>query len=436
MFLATAARRPLVVTLASSGLIQALSIVTGVVLARALGPDLRGELGTAILWPGIGASLAILGLPDAVSVLTARSELTAGDAIRSALPVVALLAIVAMVAVAPIDWAVAAGFNATSKSAVAIYLIYIPINIVTLTFAGALSGARRFGELNAVRVSVVVVPAVALPIWALLGRLTVLTAVVTYVAANLVALSMAIVAARRLSRPQPQRASWSGARVLLGFGVRSHAGVVAGLISERLDQLAISALLPPRELGLYLAAITMSAGTGLVSSSITTVLLPTIAAMSPELRLRGMRRYLRLTTLLTAAIAVATATVAPIVLTALFGAAFEAAGVPAQILLAASVPLALSRSLAAASRACGQPGGASKAEWLGLVAGVPAYVLLLPPFGIVGAAGASVVAYSASFLFQANVARSALGARSVFDLARTGEWERRPLADEPRGASL
>jgi O-antigen/teichoic acid export membrane protein len=436
MNIADAVRRPLVVTLATSGLIQALSVVTGVVLARVLGPDQRGELGTAILWPSAVATLAILGLPDAVAVLTAGSRLTAGDAIRSALPVVALLAVVGMVAAAAIEWVVAAGLVATSRWAAVAYLAFIPINMVTLTLAGALGGARRFGVLNAVRLAVVVVSAIGLPIWAYVGKLTVLTAVVTYLAANLVALYMAIVAARRLSRAQQQRASWSSAGLLLGFGVRSHAGVVAGVISERLDQLSISAFLPPRELGLYLAALTLSAGTGIVSSSITTVLLPTIAATSAELRLRGMRRYLRLTALLTTAIAVVTAAIAPVVLRVLFGTAFEAAGVPAQILLGASVPLALSRSLAAASRACGQPGGASKAEWLGLVAGVPAYVLLLPTFGIVGAAWASVVAYTASLLFQANVARSALGARSVFDLARTANWERRQPVDVPAGPSL
>jgi O-antigen/teichoic acid export membrane protein len=434
--LADTARRPLVVTLGTSGLVQTLSILTGVILARVLGPDHRGELGTAILWPSFVASLAILGFSDAVSVLTARHRLSSAEALRSALPAIALLAIVGMLAAAAIEWAVAADLDRTAKSAAAAYLIFIPINMVTLTLVGALSGARRFGALNAVRLSVVVVAAVGLPLWAVAGRLTVLTAVVTYLAANLVALGIAIAAVVPIAQSRAGRASWSGARLLLGFGVRSHAGVVAGQLSERLDQLAISAFLPPRELGLYLAAVTLSAGTGIVSSSITMVLLPTIAAMSPELRLKGMRRYLRITALLTAAIAAVTAAVATIVLKVFFGAAFEAAALPAQILLAGSIPLGLSRSLAAASRACGQPGRASRAEWLGLVFGVPAYVLLLPEFGIVGAAWASVVAYSASLLFQANVARSALGARSVLDLVRAAKDGEQPPVDDHEGASL
>lgn len=431
MLSADSARRPLIVTLGSSGLIQAFSVVTGVVLARALGPDHRGELGTAILWPSIVAGLAILGLPDAVAVLTAGRALKAADALRSALIVIAPLAGIAMLTALVIVWAVAVSFDTTSKLAAATYVIFIPINMVTLTLIGALAGTRQFGALNAVRLSVVSVAAICLPVLAVIGRLTVFSAVVTYLAANLVALGIASVAAGRNLESRTGSASWSSARLLLSFGVRSHAGVVAGLLSERLDQLAISAFLRPRELGLYLAAVTLSTGTGIVSSSITTVLLPTIAAMPPELRLKGMRRYIRITTLLTAAIALATAAVAPLVLRVFFGTAFEAATLPAQILLAASVPLAVSRSLAAASRACGQPGGASRAEWLGLIVAVPAYGLLLPALGIVGAACASVLAYSASLLLQANAATSALGAQSALDLVRAANWEKPFRPEDP-----
>jgi O-antigen/teichoic acid export membrane protein len=212
---------------------------------------------------------------------------------------------------------------------------------------------------------------------------------------------------------------------LLDYGVRSQAGVVAGMVGERMDQLAISAFLPSRDFGLYLAAIALTAGCAVISTSVVIVLVPRIAALSGEPRLAEARRHLRLTGLLSAAIAIPLAAAAPLLLSVLFGTAFSEAGRPAQILLLGSIPLALSRVLGSVTRACGQPWAASRAEWLALLAAVPAYALLLPMAGIIGAAWASVIAYTSSLILQSVFARSALGARSILDLVRRAPWETR-----------
>jgi O-antigen/teichoic acid export membrane protein len=414
---------PLPVTLISSGLIQALSIVTGIVLARVLGPEQRGELGTIILWPSVVATIAIVGLPDAVAVLVASRSMTFGDALRTALTVVALLAGAALIVVVGILIVVTAEMSPSAKLGAAMYVAFLPINMVTLTLVGALTGSQRFVSLNTVRVSVVAVAALGLPLLALSGSLTVASAAAVYIAANLVALGISIAAVRRLRTGEGGSATRQNATRLLDYGVRSQAGVVAGLVGERLDQLAISAFLPSREFGLYLAAIALTSGCAIVSTSVVIVLVPKIAALSGELRLAEARRYLRMTGLLTAAIAILTAAAAPILMTVLFGTAFGDASLPAQVLLLGAIPLALSRVLGAVSRACGQPWAASRAEWLALLAAVPAYALLLPVAGIIGAAWASVIAYASLLIIQAVFARSALGAQSVLDLVRRGPWE-------------
>lgn len=423
--LADTLRRPLVITLLASGTFQALSIVTGVVLARTLGPAGRGELGTIVLWPSVVAGLAILGLPDAISVLTASRTMTTGDAIRSALPIVALLAVLGMVGAAAVEWFVLGDTDPTTKSTAATYLAFIPLNMITLAFVGALSGNRQFGALNAVRLSVMVVAAIGIPWLAIAGRLTVSTAVVTYLAANVVALSLSIGLVLRRPGPRIGRLSWLSSRRLVDFGARSQVGAVAGLFGERLDQLTISIFLLPVAFGLYLAAVTLCAGAGLVASTMTTVLLPTIAAIEPESRLAAVRRYLRITALLTTAYALIMLLVAPVILRVFFGPEFDAASEVARILLVGTIPLTLSRSLAAASRASGRPGSASRAEWLGLGCAAPAYALLIPSFGVVGAAWAFVIAGTASLGFQAVAARSSLGALSVRELVRSGALETR-----------
>ncbi len=425
MTLARVARRPLLMTLASSGAIQMLSILTGVVLARALGPEQRGELGIIVLWPSVIAAVVVLGLPDAVSVLTAARVISLTAAVRVALPLIVVLASVGVAFATAVVLTLTAGAPQEVRSAAIAYVVFIPLNMITLTLVGALAGGHRFGAVNTIRVSVIGVAAVGLPILAASGGLSVGTAVGTYIAANVVALVLSVVTVRRLISASPLDGGFRPiTRRLVGYGIRAHAGVVAGLIGERLDQLLISALLLPRQYGLYLAAVAMSTGTSIVSTSISTVLVPTVAAESPGKRLALVRRYLLVTAILTGAIAAGTALAAPALLTIVFGAAFADAVVPAQVLLIATVPLALSRALAGASRAAGMPWAASRAEWLGLVLAVPAYAVALPTAGLVGVALASVVGYSGSMLLQAFAARSALGARSIWDLMRPGTWER------------
>ena len=423
--LAESLRRPLVITLLASGTFQTLSIVTGVVLARTLGPAGRGELGTIVLWPSVLAGLAILGLPDAISVLTASRSMTTGDAIRSALPMVALLAVLGMVGAAGVQWFVMADADPTIGWAAALYLAFIPLNMITLVLVGALSGNRQFEALNAVRLSVMIVAAIGLPVLAIADLLTVPSAVVTYLAANVMALSLSIVFVLHRPGSRIGRVSWSSTRRLVHFGARSQLGAVAGLLGERLDQLVISVFLLPAQFGLYLAAVTLCAGAGLIASTMTTVMLPTIAAIEPGRRLTAARRYLRITALLVSGYALIIVLVAPVILSVFFGPEFEAANEAARVLLLGAIPVTLSRALAAASRASGRPGSASRAEWLGLTCAAPAYALLIPSFGVVGAAWAFVIAGTASLGFQAVAARSSLGALSVRDLVRSGELETR-----------
>src|SRR6266851_4167131 len=60
------------VSLVASGLVQLLNVVSGIVIARSLGPAGRGELAAVLLWPALLASLSGLGTTDAITYLTAR----------------------------------------------------------------------------------------------------------------------------------------------------------------------------------------------------------------------------------------------------------------------------------------------------------------------------------------------------------------------------
>lgn len=412
-------RGPLAITLGSSVLIQACGVVTGIVLARSLGAVDRGALGIVLLWPGVVAAFAIMGLPDAVSVQVASRAMGRRAAARTGTAIGLLLAGLGVLVALPIQLGLSGSLGPDSRFGGVVYLAFIPLNIATLVMVAALGGSRLFGAMNAVRISVVIVALVCLPLLAYLHVLTVLTAVLVYLAANMVALALSIATQVGRSDPLPARASFGLARRLLSFGVRSHVGSVANTLNQQLDQMVISVALPPRELGLYLVAVTLASGTNVISSSVSAMVLPNVAGLALGARVPALQRYLQITLVLCLLIAAGLFVVVPFILSQLFGAEFIAASTPARILLVASLPLSVSRALSASTRACGYPGSASRAEILGMGVIVPAYALLIPKFGISGAAAASLIGYGASAWFQMLAARRALGAHSIFDLIWT-----------------
>ena len=61
-------------SLVATALIQVLNVVTGVILARTLGPSGRGELAAVILWPTMLWTVGNLGVVDSVTFHSARGS--------------------------------------------------------------------------------------------------------------------------------------------------------------------------------------------------------------------------------------------------------------------------------------------------------------------------------------------------------------------------
>src|SRR6202030_2462068 len=76
-----------VITAATNIALAVLGMVSGILAARLLGPHGRGELAAIQTWPSFIASLAMLGMPEAVVYYSARAPSTAGRYLGSAVMV-------------------------------------------------------------------------------------------------------------------------------------------------------------------------------------------------------------------------------------------------------------------------------------------------------------------------------------------------------------
>ena len=186
--------------------------------------------------------------------------------------------------------------------------------------------------------------------------------------------------------------AWYGARTELA-GLPYH-------LNARLDQLLMSLLLPPQVLGYYVVAYGWSSMLSFVGGGASMVMLPQSASSDTTDRasILDLTRKFRVVMMGLAAIGVAAAVVSPIGIRVLFGADFVPSVVPAMILCIAGVMLNSNLVIHEMARGLGHPGIGVWAEGVGLIFTLVLLFALLPLWGGVGAAIASLVSYSVVFI--------------------------------------
>lgn len=411
-------RAPLSAAFGAAISIQVLNVVSGVLLARSLGPDGRGELAAVILWASTLAALGSIGIGEAATYHAARRSafggtLAATSAVLAGIQSVVLMSVGAAVVPLALD-----GYDGSAVRSALLFLAFIPINLGALYAMSILNGLQRLVVVQALRLLTVSLVVIALVTLALAGALSVRTSAIVYLGASLVVGVVAVVVLRRLD-PSPLRVSLPVGRRLLQFGIRSHTGNASAHLNERLDQLVISAFLAPAQLGLYVVAVTLGSLTTLVGTSVSQVALPSLAALPRADAAASTRRLIALTLGISLIVSIPLIVFTPFLLELFFGEQFASTATAARVLLVAAVALSAARALKGIATGLGRPLDAGLSEAAALVVTMIGLAALLPSFGLVGAAIASLLAYgiSAAWLLQ-RIAHS-LGLTPL-DLLRPG----------------
>jgi O-antigen/teichoic acid export membrane protein len=157
------------------------------------------------------------------------------------------------------------------------------------------------------------------------------------------------------------------------------------------DQALVVSLLSPVAMGTYAVALSASRVLNALQTSIVTVLLPSVAAKPPAEVVALTSRAVRVSTALAAIGAAAIALAGPLALRVLYGAKFVGAVPVFRILLVEVVLSGATLILVQAYMAIGRPGVVTGLQALGLGLSIPLMLLLIPRFGLVGAALALLI---------------------------------------------
>jgi O-antigen/teichoic acid export membrane protein len=220
------------------------------------------------------------------------------------------------------------------------------------------------------------------------------------------------------SNPEPWSASY---REIFGYGFRVYGGSLTTFFSYRVDAYLIAGLLadPSEPLGYYSMAVGLAEMVFFFPNAVATLFFPHIASLPREDADRQVPMVARVTLLITTAFALIMVPGAIVMILILLP-AFEPSILPFLILLPGVVALSVAKVVGGYIGGIGRPGVNSWVSIVSLAVNVAANLVLIPPFGIVGAAAASLASYSFSALLITAIAARATGSSVA------GFWVPRP----------
>jgi O-antigen/teichoic acid export membrane protein len=397
-----------------------LSLGNVLIIARVLGAEGRGNVAllTAIAW--LSASLSTLGVQEANANFAAseprtRRALATNSVLLSLLLggcTAGLLGL--LIALVP-----AVGGDA-DPSLLAIVLACLPLILLQFLLRFLVQADYGFAVSNAAYLLAPLMNVVVNGLFAVLGVLSVRSAVLVWLAGQ--ALEVVILAwylQRRLAgfgRPDVALA-----RRVLGFGLRAHVGRIMQIGNYRLDQWLLGAIAGPRELGLYSVAVAWADALWYLPTALAYVQRPDLVRAGADEARRRAAKIFRGATVVTGASALAMIVAAPLLCVVVFGPEFRGSVDDLRVLALGALGMMALKLFGNVLVARGRPGLQSLAIGAGFVCTVALDILLIPPFGGLGAALASTLAYTAAGLVVGIIFVRALEARASDLVPRTGD---------------
>ena len=400
----------------------ATSLVAATITARVLGPSGRGFYASLILLTVLLVQLFGAGLGEAAVVLPERRREHQG-AVPATVAAIVPLALAGSVVFAAVGALLLDVETSDEQVALALGALLVLLNTVSSTFAWFLISRERLVTLAVVAIVWQTVTTVSLYVLTVVED----TAIAGSVLASLLGLASGfLLLIRALAREGISlKPAWSGnyLRAAARFGLAVQLSNLLVQMAGRLDLLFVYRIAGSAAAGRYSIALTIGTLSASIPTAVAHASFPRLAKLSDEEAKELTAGIFRASILAAAACSLALMVLTPFAVPLVFGSAYEAAVVPALILVPGGILWSGQWILCRAAAARGTPRPLVVSFGTSFGTMVVLDLLLIEPFGLVGAA-------------VATLASSVIGlAIAVVYLLRSG-WTVRPLIPQVSDVAL
>lgn len=399
-------------TLSTSIANIALGLGTSIVITRWLSVDDRGVYSVATNFAGLLALVLNLGWPTASIYRLRRVGSAPAQVASAALLSVVILSTLGLLVVWAFAPEIAHRFLADAPTGVlALALAVVPFQLTLNNFTSVTRGIGRFDLSNWARLGMGVGTLITASVALIVLQGGIEAALVAHVVAH-VLIALALLAATFRLTGWVLRVDVDEMRDSVRFGLKSYAQSLAGQAHERIDIFLLAILLrDPGQIAFYAVAAGVVQRLKLLPESIAIALLPRLSSMNPQEAAATASMACRHAIAGVSVAALGCVLVGPFLIPLLFGEPYRAS-IPAFLILVPGIVfLTLYRVLARYFTAIDRQQINITSQLVSLTTNVGLNLLLIPRFGIAGAALASLISYGLETLMIGSAFRAASGSR-------------------------
>lgn len=397
-------------------LTSTLGLISTIILVNAFGAEGFGMYTLALLLPTIFVRIFNLGTQFAITYHVARRQ--------DELPKIS----------AEVLWiALGIGLVSTGMGAllirfasalvfpnVPVSLLYLSLPIVMIVsllmdIIAIFRGLEEFDTATAIEIVPQIMILVLTILFVLVFDWGVAGGILAVVLSRLWAAVLAVRALLRrvdISLRLPDAQSRRNIRQILRYGLTTELGLVADLVNYRADVLLLNGFIGPAAVGIYDVAVLMIERLWIVSQAVGHVVLARVATLDDDAARGDVTTItVRAVFWVTALGALVAFLLADWAIPLFFGAGFGESAAALQILLPGIVSMGVARLLIADITGRGRPGINSVQTVISAVLNVALNLYLIPRYGVLGAAFATTISYTALLIMKMRTMRRLAGVR-------------------------
>lgn len=390
-------------TFLSSFFLFFLSFLSFVIISRILGPEGKGIYSLILLVPGIIAAFGNLGIGASNVYFTGSRRYKIGDIVANSIFSALLLGFLSIF----VFWLLlqAPFFQRfiESNKIVSFYLwiavFSVPFSFLTQFLMGVVGGEQRIGTYNIIRLIEGALQLAGIAVFLFILETGLSGAVLAYVISIIGSAVFSLFAFRKISV-----ISFKINKRLIKdsffYGGKVYLANALSFLNYRLDMFLIAFFLNPVAVGIYSIAVGLSEKLFIVSGAFATVLFPKISSADTkeEDANNFSSKVSRHTFFIFSILSIVLMFFSYPLIWLFFGSDFLPAVIPLIILMPGIISFGVGGVLAADLGGRGKPHFAVISSLICLLVNIPLNILLIPKWGISGAALASAIGYWADTL--------------------------------------
>lgn len=366
---------------------SALALISAPIVARAIGPDGRGETAAAVALFALVPVFLGMGLPLELRRIVALEG--KASSVRSSRRLVISSTLVSIPLSIVLGSTIFASFDDDARLAATVGVALTPLTLSWICDTSVLVATRDFLGIVALQLLQPLAYLAGIVFLWVVGWATTASVIWVYIVSNLVSFIFGLWRVRA-GKGSPR----TGLVGLLKGSLRFAGGALTESASNRLDQVLALPVIGASQAGFYSVSVTVGLAPLAIAQALSASTFSAVATAEGRRRHRFINESIRQVSSLSAVAALTLLLLGPNIVVLLFGDEFTDAGPAIRVTsiacLFASIALQGSSNLVA----MGRPKQLAVCQLISLFVGIAGLLFLGPPFGSLGAAVASTMGYA------------------------------------------